>query len=156
MVFPIFIAITLLLMISFCVTSKRMHVFEIFFLWMISWLITHSIAWMVFVNLKWLKLSTDLGNFWTETLGLLILYPLLVIWFFDISMLIHHKVKKYALLLLAILIIASVEFCFILLDTIISKNWDFSYSLIKWSFIVSISYLLWQWYRKTLCKEGLI
>ena len=156
MVFPIFIAITLLLMISFCVTSKRMHIFEIFFLWMIIWLITHSIAWIVLVNLKWLKLSTDLGNFWTETLGLLILYPILVIWFFDISMLIHHTVKKYALLLLAILTIASVEFCFILLDTIIEKNWNFSYSFIKWAFIVSVSYFLWRWYRKKLCKEGLI
>lgn len=156
MVFPIFISITLILISSFCVTSKRMHLFEIFFLWLIVWLITHSIAWILFVNLKWLKLSTDLGHFWTEALSLLLLYPLLVIWFFDISLLIHNKVKKYALLLLAIFTIASVEFSFIFLGTILKKNWNFAYSLIKWTFIVSISYFLWQWYRKKLCKEGLI
>lgn len=156
MVFPLFISITLILVISFCVTSKRMHVFEIFFLWLISWLLTHNIAWLLFVNLQWLKLSTDLGNFWTETLSLLVLYPLLMIWFFDISLLIHNKVKKYALLLLAIFTIASVEFCFIFLDTILKKNWNFACSFIKWTFIVSISYFLWQWYRKKLCKEELI
>lgn len=153
MILSIFLSITIILVISFCVTSKRIHLFEIFFLWMVIWLLIHNSYSLILINLKGLGFSKDLGDFYTRILKRLVLFPLLIIWFFDISLIFNNKVKKYGLILIAIIMLVLIEYCFIFSGLLIKKNWNVGYSFIQFGFIVSGSYFLWNYYRKKLFKE---
>lgn len=74
-------SITFLILISFCVTPKKMHVFEIIFIWLVVWLLMHPLSWIIYVNLTWIKVSTKIGDFWTYAFDRIILFPLLIVLF---------------------------------------------------------------------------
>lgn len=153
MISSIFLSIMLLLIISFCVIPRRMHLFEILFLWMVVWLLGHTISSIIIVNLQLLEITKEISKFWLHIFKRIFLYPLLIIWFLDISLLIGNKIKKYLFLLLLIFILISIEYCFILSGVFIKKNWNIGYSFIEWAFTVGVSYFLWKWYRRKLFKE---
>lgn len=156
MILSIFLSVMLLLIISFCVIPRRMHLFEILFLWMVVWLLTHTISSIIIVNLQLLEITKELSYFWLRVFKRIFLYLLLIIWFLDISLLIKNKIKKYLFLLFLIFILISIEYCFILSGVFIKTNWSIGYSFIEWAFTVGVSYFLWQWYRRKLFNEGVV
>src|ERR1700719_2236559 len=90
----LFIFALVLLTISFCCYKKRLHLFEIFFIWMTVWLITHSVSSILIVNLRVLDLSQKYSYFWIHFFKRLLLYPLIIVIFFDISLRIKNILLK--------------------------------------------------------------
>lgn len=156
MILPIFLFITIFLLICFCVTPKRMHLYEIFFLWFIIWMFTLNVFWIVVVNLQWLKVSTTSTKYWEHTLQWILFDPLLIIFFFDLTLKVKNKVKKIYILLIPITLLTFFQYFFIFLKVVRIQHWNVSFSLIQWIFIVFVSYGFWIWYRKKLSKEEII
>lgn len=147
--FPsIFFAILIFLFVLFCTYRKRLHLFEIFFIWMTVWLITHSVSSILIVNLEWLSLSENQGDFWTHFFKRLLLYPLIIIIIFDFYLRIKNRIGKIALLIFNICVLSSLEFIFIFLGVLKNKNFTITDSLTEWSFTILLTFILWQWYRK--------
>jgi hypothetical protein len=152
----IFLFISLFLLICFCVTPKRMHLYEVFFLWLIIWMFTLNIFWIVGVNLQWLKVSIISYKYSVHTLRWILFDPLLIIFFFDLTLKVKKRVKKMYILLIPVTILTFFQYLFIYLKVYRIQHWNASFSLIQMIFIVFVCYGFWKWYRKKLAKEGLI
>lgn len=152
----IFLFISLFLLICFCVTPKRMHLYEIFFLWFIIWMFTLNVFWIVGVNLHWLNVSKTPTKYWEHTLRWILFDPLLIIFFFDLTLKVENKVKKMFILLIPVTLLTFFQYFFIYIKVFRIQHWNASFSWIQWIFIVFVCYAFWKWYRKKLAKEGLI
>lgn len=147
MIISLFLYILIILLIIFCIYKKRLHLFEIIFIGMTVWLITHSVSSIIIVNLKLFDLSKELSNFWTHFFKRLILYPLIIIIFFDLSIRVQSKIEKTFILLVNIIILSMLEFLFIRVGVLINHNFTILDSLLEWGFTVILTYFSWLWYR---------
>lgn len=141
-------SITLLLLISFCVTPKKMHIFEIIFIWLVAWLLIHPLSWIIFVNLTWVKVSTKLGDFWAYAFDRLILIPLLMVIFFEVSLRFNRKAAICSILSLAILIIMLNEYALLKMGVLSNVKWNIVYSFIEKAFILLVPYAFWKRFRR--------
>lgn len=141
-------SITLLILISFCVTPKKIHIFEIIFIWLVVWLLIHPLSWIIYVNLSWIKVSTKLGDFWSEAFDRLILIPLLIIIFFEASLKLKTNVSKCTLLLVGILVLMLDEYALFKMEVLYDVKWNIVYSFIEKAFIIFVSYFLWMRFRR--------
>ncbi|PLS02439.1 hypothetical protein [Neobacillus cucumis] len=148
MTISIISSITLLILISYCVTPKKLHIFEIIFIWLVVWLLMHPLSWIIYVNLTWLKVSTNLGDFWAYAFDRLILLPLLIVLFFEALLRTNRKVAIYTVLFVEILILMLDEYVLLKLGVLHEVNWNIVFSFIEKSFILLISYFLWMHFRK--------
>lgn len=153
MIISISLFISGILFISLCLTSRKMHLFEVIFLWLVIWLVIHNASSVILMNLELLTLSKELKYFWAHLIKRILLYPLIIIWFFEMTLRISHYFKKLFILLLCVCLLTFGDYLAFFIGVYHHKNWNIGYSLIQWGFIVSISYLFWKWYRKILYKE---
>lgn len=147
MILSVFIFIMIFLLIVFCNYKKRLHLFEILFIWMTVWLVTHSVSSILIVNLELLSLSESQSDFWTHFFKRLLLYPLIIIIFFDFYLKIRNRIGKIALLTFNICFMSSLEFLFIFLGVLKNKKFYIHHSLVEWTVTVVLTYILWIWYR---------
>jgi hypothetical protein len=147
MILSLFIFILVLLIIIFCSYKKKLHLFEIIFIWMTVWLITHSVSSILIANLKVLALSPNLSDFWVHFFKRLLLYPLIIVLFFDIYLRINRVPLRIILLCINIVLFTLFEFLFIRLGILINKNFNMGMALIEWTFTILLTYLSWLWYR---------
>jgi hypothetical protein len=152
MAFSIFFSLTIILMISFVVTKKNLHLFEIFFMWMIINLIHHNFLTVIAVNLRMFDFAEHKANYWTLVFFRVFLIPLLIIWYFD-STLSVNPYKKWAWLPVGILILAGVEYLSDVLNVFRHTHWKFWWSFIEWFVIFLLVNYSWIWYRNLLRKE---
>ncbi|WP_026568311.1 hypothetical protein [Bacillus sp. UNC41MFS5] len=141
-------SITLLILISFCVTPKKMHIFEIIFNWLLAWLLIHPLSWIIYVNLKWITVSKKLVDFWTYACDRLILIPLLIVIFFEVSLRFNRKAAKCITLTVAIFILMIDEYVLIQVGVLHNVKWNIVYSFIEKAFILLVSYFLWMRFRR--------
>jgi hypothetical protein len=147
MILSVFIFLLVLLIMIFCSYKKRLHLFEIFFIWMTVWIITHTVSTIIMVNLNYVELSRTLPRFWTHFFKRFLLYPLIIVIFFDLFVRVEKTLLKIFLFAAAIVLLAILEFTFINLGVLINKNYNMGKSLVEWTFTLLLTYLSWLWYR---------
>ncbi|MEH7332298.1 hypothetical protein V7161_06650 [Neobacillus drentensis] len=125
-----------------------MHIFEILFIWIVVWLLMHPLSWIIYVNLTWIKVSTKLGDFWAYAFERLLLLPLLIVLFFEISLRFNRKTAKCFILFVAILILMLDEYALLRMGVLQDVKWNIVYSFIGKSFILLVSYFLWMRFRR--------
>jgi hypothetical protein len=153
MIVPVFLSIMLLLLISFCVTSKELHLFEIIFLWLTISLLSQTVSWMLIVNLDLLSIAKGRSYFFLHAIEKIIIDPLVTITFFDWSKRISHETWKYVFLVFTPFALILIEYIYIWTGVLEKKHWNIGYSLIEWFSLIAVSYRLWPLYRKKLGKE---
>jgi len=153
MILPVFLSIMILLLISFCVTSKELHLFEILFLWLTVCLISQTISWILIVNLDLLSVANGRSYFILHAIEKIIIDPLVTITFFDWSKRISHETWKYVFFALTPFALMLIEYIYIWAGVLEKKHWNIGYSFIEWVFLIAVAYRLWQQYRKKLVKE---
>lgn len=148
MILSLFTFILVMLGVTFCSYQKRLHLFEIFFILMTVWLITHSLSSIIVANLEKLAISSTPSLFWVHFFKRFLLYPLLIVFCFDFYL--RVKTVLFRILLLGVLIIflSLLEFLFIRLGVLINKGgYTFYFALAEWAFTVVLAYISWIWYR---------
>lgn len=141
-------SITLLILISFCVTPKKLHIFEMIFIWLVVWILLHPLSWIIYVNLAWIKVSTRLGDFWSFAFDRLILIPLLIVFFFELSLRFKQKSTKWSFLIVAVLFLMVDEYALIKMEVLNNVKWNIIYSFIEKAFILFVSYFSWMKFRR--------
>jgi hypothetical protein len=147
MILSLFLYILVLLIILFCSYKKKLHLFEILFIWMMIWLITHSVTSIFIANLKLVDLPQVQSKFWVHFFKRLLLYPLIIITFFDLSVRVKGKVLKAAMIGISIVVSALLEFFFFYIGILVNKGFNFGMALMEWTFTILLTYFSWLWYR---------
>lgn len=153
MIISISLFISGILFISFCLTSRKMHLFEVIFLWLVIWLFIHNASSIILMNLEFLTLSKEIKYFWTHLIKRIFLFPLIIIWLFEMTLRLSHFINKLFVLIFCVFLLILGDFIAIFIGVYHQNHWNIGYSFIQWSSIVSISYLFWKWYRKILYNE---
>jgi hypothetical protein len=152
MAFSVFFSITLLLFISFVVTKRNLHLFEILFMWMIIIFIHHTFLTVTAVNLKLITFTASRTNFWTLVFNRITLIPLLIIWFVDISLSVT-LLRKLLLLPVSLCILVGIEYLGDLFNIYHHVHWKVWWSVVEWTIILLFVYINWIWFRKILRRE---
>jgi hypothetical protein len=147
MILSVFIFLLVLLIMIFCSYKKRLHLFEIFYIWMMVWIITHTVSSIIIVNLNYVELSRTLPHFWTHFFKRFLLYPLVIVMFFDLFVRVERTFTKVFLFLAAVALLVTLEFTFINLGVLINKNYNVGKSVVEWTFTLLLTYVSWLWYR---------
>jgi hypothetical protein len=152
MAFSIIFCITVILFISFVSTKKNLHLFEIFFMWMIINIIHHNFLTVIAVNLHMFDFAEKPANYWALVFMRVFLIPLLIIWYFDQTLSVKPY-KKWAWLPVGILILLGVEYLADFLNVYRHTRWKLWWSLIEWFVIFLLVNYSWIWWRNLLKKE---
>lgn len=152
MVLSIFFTVTGLMLIAFVVTERKLHLFEIIFIWTVAWLVLHTASSIIIVNLKGFAVSERFDLFIVHLCKRLILYPLIITWCMELSLLINHKLFKVIFFIGMIFFMTLLEYTFMNVGVLIPKHWAVWKSLIEWGITFSITVLGWQYYRRVLFK----
>jgi hypothetical protein len=146
----LFLFILVLFLVYSTMAKRRLHLFEVLFIWMTIWLITHSISSIFITNLEFISLSQRSDLFWLHVLKRLILYPLIIIHFISIYLCLKKRWTKISLFVVNILLMSSLEFFFIAIGVLQNNQHQYKLwmSLMEWTFTLTVTYVSWLWYRK--------
>lgn len=152
MAFSILFSLTVILAVSFLVTRRNLHPFEILFMWMVTVIIHHTFITITAVNLKLMDFADHPEKYWALVFYRAFLIPILIIWYFD-AMVARRPYQKWLWLPLGILILSGSEYLAVWLDLYTYTQWKLWWSLIEWSVILLLVYYSLLWYRSLLRKE---
>ncbi|TKC18895.1 hypothetical protein FA727_04905 [Robertmurraya kyonggiensis] len=149
MVISLYLTVVMFFLFIFFNYKKRLHLYEIFFIWMTVWIILHSVSSILLFNLHVIALSERMSYFIVYFLKRLFLHPLIIIVFFDLYARMKKRSWKFFIILFSIISMSLTEFIFIKIGVIRSTtNNFFLYSLSEWTFTVLTTFTFWIWYRK--------
>lgn len=152
MAFSIFFAITVIVNLSYAVSKKTLHLFEIFFIWMVSNIIHHNFMTIVALNMEMINFNSNSTSYWTMALIRLFLIPILIIWYIDKTQDPKNK-KIWKNLLILIPLLIGVEYLATLLDVYDFKKWNLLFSIIEWGAILLVITFLSTCFKNILRKE---
>ncbi|WEG13266.1 hypothetical protein PU629_02555 [Pullulanibacillus sp. KACC 23026] len=152
MILSIFLYILLILGTLFFSKARRISALEIISLWFLVWIINHTISSIITVNLEYYHVSQKLSLFWTHALKRLFLYPLIIIWSFNLILAYTSKIVIAIHLLVTVLVLILIEYIFIWIGVLQNRHWNVFYSFLEWSFCVVIAFVFWKWFRHQLTK----
>jgi hypothetical protein len=150
--FSIFFAITVIINLSYAVSKKTLHLFEIFFIWMVSNIIHHNFMTIFALNMEMINFNSNSTSYWTMALIRLFLIPILIIWYIDKTQdPKNKKILKNLLILIPLLI--GVEYLATFLDVYDFKKWNLLFSIIEWGAILLVITFLSTCFKNILRKE---
>jgi hypothetical protein len=144
----IFLFLLIVVIIFTFTIEKELKIFEIMFIWMTVWLITHSVSSILIENFNFFSVSNDSGDFIVHILKRLVLYPLIIVHFIDRMIRLKSKLSKNILIISNILIMSSLEFLFIYIGILINHSYNFGIALAEWTFTIILTIISWKWYQK--------
>ncbi|NHN35493.1 hypothetical protein [Paenibacillus agricola] len=153
MAFSIFFSITVIMNISYAVSKKNLHLFEIIFIWMVVSIIHHNFMSIFALNMGMFDFGKQPTHYWTMALIRVFLVPLLIIWYLDRSLEGGHPYKKWAWLPVGISILVGIEYLANALNVYNFNQWKLWWSFAEWFVIFLLVNYPWIWYRKLLRKE---
>jgi hypothetical protein len=145
-----FYSLSILVALSFTLRNKRLHLFEVIFLWIIITFFYQSIITILSSNMKLLEVTTNIETNWAYVSSRLVLIPTLITWFIEFS---TFKKLKAVYIVFMILIMITFDFLFEATSVIKHVNWSIWKSLITWFIFVWIIISLHRGYRAILKRE---
>lgn len=152
MAFSVFFSLTIILLVSFVAIEKKLHLFEILYMWMVIIFIHHTFLAVTVLNLKLVELPGYGANYWTLVFNRITLIPILIIWFMDKNLSLNFT-KRLFFIPFAVCVLVGIEYLAEFLNVFNHSRWKLWWSFIEWGVILLLVYVSWIWYRKILIKE---
>ncbi len=153
MAFSIFFALTVIINLTYAVSKKNLHLFEIFFIWMVLNIIHHNFMTIFALNMEMIHFNSNPTSYWTMALIRVFLIPVLIIWYIDKTQGANNRNNWIILFILLPPLLIGIEYLANLLDVYDFVKWNLFYSTIEWVVILLIISFLSTIFRKILRKE---
>ncbi|HZG15520.1 MAG TPA: hypothetical protein VE710_10895 [Candidatus Bathyarchaeia archaeon] len=154
MVISIFYIAIVILVIAFVSIKKRLHLFEILFLWMALMYIEQNFATIVNLNLKMVQIPERLDIYWFTATSRLLWNPLLIIWYVELCFTMHRTLLFRGMLaLLLILLLVSRELAAEHFALFQYTGWKPWLSGVAYASNILIAVLLYKWFHRMIGKE---
>jgi hypothetical protein len=152
----VYLSISIMALISFCTTSKKLHLYQILFLWMGIVFFDDLYFSMTSLNLEIVKPSYTVTNTVIRNLGLYVLTPIIVIWGFDFAARCKTKAHKGIWLLFTIGIMLGLEYSLAETKVLLYPDyWKAWWSLSEMVALLLLSYALLILSAFILRKDGI-
>jgi hypothetical protein len=151
MAFSIFFALTVIINLTYAVSKKNLHLFEIFFIWMVTNIIHHNFMTIFALNMEMINFNSHSTSYWTMALIRVFLIPVLIIWYIDKTQGAKNR-KNWIMLFILIPLLIGIEYLTNLLKVYDFVKWNLFYSIIEWVVILLLISYLSTSFRKILRK----
>lgn len=152
MAFSTFFALTVIINLTYAVSKKNLHLFEIFFIWMVTNIIHHNFMTIFALNMEMINFNSHSTSYWTMALIRVFLIPVLIIWYIDKIQ--GAKNREYWIMLFILIpLLIGIEYLANLLNVYDFVKWNLFYSIIEWVVILLLISYLSTSFRKILRKE---
>ncbi len=147
-VFSFFLSITLIFVIFFVITPRRLHLLEILFSWFIILLLHGTFLAIMILNYKYIKLGSNLFLIWSFVVNRFVLMPLLIIWLLDLYVSVRSFLIKTILTVAFTAILTRIEYLANWLEVIHHAGpWQVWWTVVQWAALILIAYLFTIWFR---------
>lgn len=154
MAFSIFFSITVIMNISYAVSKKSLHLFEMIFIWMVINIIHHNFMTIFSLNMGLYDFGEHPTQYWTMALTRVFLIPLLIIWYLDRSLIGGRPHNKWIWLPVGISILVGIEYLANVLHVYsFNHQWNLWWCFVEWFVIFLLVNYSWKWFRKLLGRE---
>jgi hypothetical protein len=151
----LFISMTLILIISFILVSRKNNLLLLIFVFMcIEYLFTSFISVIVDNENLW-KVSENPGQFLMFRVAEVVIFPLMLLWYLEMEKLLKTSTKRLVLKVIATLILMGIERILVMLDIMKYSKWQLWASFLTWFLLLSITIVLGKIYSRLLQKEGI-
>ncbi|GGB46412.1 hypothetical protein F3157_10750 [Virgibacillus dakarensis] len=151
----LFVYLTILYIIAFSVSGKKLNVFENLFIFMVLEFLITSFSAILYVNLQVWDITGSLELFFVYRLYEVIVLPLLYLTYFNLLAAIRGRLWKVMFTFFSIAVIYGTELLLVKGEIIAYRDWSFWQSLIVISLVLFSTYILYRWFRRVLRKEGI-
>lgn len=152
MAFSIFFALTVIINLTYAVSKKNLHLFEIFFIWMVLNIIHHNFMTIFALNMEMIHFNSNPTSYWTMELIRVFLIPVLIMWYIDKTQGSNNR-NNWIILFILLPLLIGIEYLANLLDVYDFVKWNLFYSTIEWVVILLIISFLSTIFRKILRKD---
>lgn len=149
----IFLDITIILMISFILSRKTLHIFENIFLFFVTDILFLSYMAVLYNNTDFLELSQEIDLHIIFRLYEVINIPLLTIWYFNYLSALKNTFGKWVLTICYLFAVYAVEYLFLKWEVISYNGWNACLSIIGMILMLLIIGILKNIFKRTLRKE---
>ncbi|WP_335443604.1 hypothetical protein [Neobacillus drentensis] len=145
----------IILLVSYYIMKKRLHLFENIFILMILEFLVTSYCAILYINLDVWTIANETELFIIFRVYETIIYPFIWLSYFNLQPIFKSPLFKWIWTGLFVGIQSGVERWLVEWDVITYKGWPFWLSFILQTFIVLIVHLALAWYRNLMRKEGI-
>lgn len=154
MIFAAYFSANLLFLLFFIwVPPKKLHMFEIIFLWIIITFFYQSIFASLTINLHWIEISTVLGSYWALVVNRLLIIPLFIIWLMDRIWRQTGVMAKIAYVALAVLSLTGMQTIAVRIGLIRPVQWHGWMTAATWLALILLAMALLKVFQSCFKKE---
>jgi len=143
----------ILLLVSFFIMKKRLHLFENLFILMILEFLVTSYCAILYINLDVWAVTNGTQLFIIFRVYEAIIYPVVWLLYLNWLPIMESRLSKWILSGSFVGIQSAVELWLVEWNVITYKDWPFWYSIIVQILVISIVHMALSWYRNLLRKE---
>ncbi|MDQ0113730.1 hypothetical protein [Paenibacillus harenae] len=154
MALVVFCSISVLLLLSYSVTKRRLHLFERIVIWVFVLLLQNNFIWMMGLNYKLVELSHHWLQFLVYDSIRSIIVPICMMLYLELHEYLDRKRTKGLIGVLFIMGFVGIEYLAEWLGVLShSGNWSVWYSVANWVFNVLLTLLVFKRIRFMARKE---
>jgi hypothetical protein len=154
--FVIFSSVTILFLLFFVTQPKRLHTFEILFIWFLLIFIYENFLAYFTLNAKVLVFSEKPQMVASIVVSRLFLTPAIIIWSIGLIKTLHTWWKKGTFVLIIVSVLVGIEYLAQWLGVLKLENWTLWWSFAEWGFIFLMAIWIQKRFHIILIKEGKI
>ncbi|MGG3466180.1 hypothetical protein ABES02_01130 [Neobacillus pocheonensis] len=150
----IIIDVAILLLASFCIKKKRLHLFENLFILMILEFLVTSYCAILYINLDVWTVTNETVPFIIFRIYEAIIWPFVWLLYLNLLPNMKSRFSKWILTGIFVGIQSGIERWLVEWEVITYKDWPFWHSIILQVLVITLVNMALSWYRNLLRKEG--
>jgi hypothetical protein len=150
----VFCSISVLLILTFSVTKRRLHLFEGIIVWVCTELLQNNFHWLIGLNYRLVELSLNWIDYLVYDTNRSIIVPICMMLFLELHESLDRKWKKLLNGAMFAALFVGLEY----LDDVLgilshSRNWRVWYSFANWTFNLLVLWLVFRGIRSIARKD---
>jgi hypothetical protein len=154
MILFFYVVVNVIAIYLFIRHKKQLHILEILVYWMVASYLFQNFSALCYMNFKTIVIPDKISYELTHFLNRIVLYPLLMVTFLNLFLILNTLLKKLLLIIFFILLLAGLEWLADFFRVINHVHWRIWWSFSFWlaGLVVLIGFM--KFFRKILYKGG--
>lgn len=154
MVLLFYFLVNIIAIFLFMRVKKNLHILEIMVYWMVATYLFQNFSAICYMNFKTIVIPNKLSYEFSHFLNRLFLYPVLMVAFLNLFIILKSKLKKLLLTFVSILLLTGLEWFADFLGVINHVHWRIWWSFSFWLAGLLILLVAMGFFRKILYRRG--
>ncbi|WP_199623679.1 hypothetical protein [Paenibacillus alkalitolerans] len=153
MSFAAYLSLNLMVAILFAVVPKRLHMFEMIFLWISMTFFYQSFFAALTINLGWITYTMNPTDYLALVVNRLIFIPLFIIWLADLCKRARSYILKSVYTVIAVLTLSFMQYVTVWTGLIKHVHWQIWMTIVSWLALIILVMAFHKGFQRVLKRE---